>query len=278
MNLRFSLHLLLAASALAGVENVNPDANMPQALRGVGIDQKLNSLAPLDLEFTDESGVRKPLRAFMNGRPAVLALVYYECPMLCTMELNGLLRALRAMPLTAGKEFDILTVSFNPKDTPAMAAAKKAEYLGKYRRPAAAHGWHFLTGSEENIQKLTKAAGYRYQMDPSSGQWVHASGIMVLTPEGRLARYFYGIEYSARDLRLGLVEAGKGRIGNTVDQILLFCYHYDPATGKYGMVVMNLIRAGGVATVLALCAFWWIMHRRSRNGKYQHVDRLPVIS
>jgi len=269
---------MLAATALAGVENVNPDANMPPALRGVGIEQKLNSPAPLDLEFIDESGARKPLRAFMNGRPAVLAFVYYECPMLCTMELNGLLRALRAMPLTAGQEFDILTVSFNPKDTPAKAAAKKAEYLEKYRRPGAERGWHFLTGSEENIQRLTKAAGFQYQLDPNSGQWAHASGIMVLTPEGRLARYFYGIEYSARDLRLGLVEAGKGRIGNTVDQILLFCYHYDPATGKYGMVVMNLIRAGGVATILALCVFWWLMSRRGRNGKYQNVDRLPVIS
>jgi protein SCO1/2 len=257
---------------------VNQDLSMPDALRSVGIDQKLDAQVPLELEFTDTAGKRRSLRQFMNGRPAVLALVYYECPMLCSMELNGLLRALRALPITAGKEFNVLTVSFDPKDTTSTAAAKRAEYLDKYRRAEGEQGWHFLTGGEAEIRKLTEAAGYRYHMDPNTGQWAHASGIMVLTPEGRLARYFYGIEYSARDLRLGLVEAAKGTIGSFADQFLLFCYHYDPATGKYGMLVLNIVRAGGIATVLALCAFWWIMHVRERRRKLEHVGRLSVIS
>jgi len=276
--------ILLAALPLAAGPKVLPeslmnnDVSMPETLRSVGIEQKLNAQAPLDLEFTDSKGSRRSLRQFMSGRPAVLALVYYECPMLCSMELNGLLRALRALPLTAGKEFDVLTVSFDPGDTTFAAAAKRAEYLEKYRRAEGELGWHFLTGGEAEIRKLTEAVGYRYQMDPNTGQWAHASGIMVLTPEGRLSRYFYGIEYSARDLRLGLVEAARERIGSVADQFLLFCYHYDPATGKYGMVVLNIVRAGGIATVLALCAFWWIMHVRERRRKLEHVGRLSVIS
>ncbi|MBM3814164.1 MAG: SCO family protein [Acidimicrobiia bacterium] len=258
---------------------VNRDLAMPEMLKQVGIEQKLNSQIPMEAEFTDSHGINKPLRQWMNGRPAVLLLVYYECPMLCGMELNGLLRALRALPLTAGKEFDVLTVSFDPKDTPKTAAAKRGDYLQMYRRPEGATGWHFLTGGEAEIKKLTSAVGYGYQLDANTGQWAHASGIMVLTPEGRVSKYFYGVEYSARDLRLGLVEAGRGKIGTIADQFLLFCYHYDPSTGKYGMVVLNIVRAGGILTVLGILAFWWVMHRRGKQGKLnQDVDRVPVIS
>ena len=222
---------------------------LPKALEGVGIDQRLNETVPLDIDFLDEQGNAVKLGDYFGQKPVVLALVYYECPMLCTLELNGLLRALRATPLDLGKDFQIVTVSFDPGETPELAMKKKTEYVKQYGRPGAAEGWHFLTGKQASIEKLTKAVGFRYKYDPKSDLFNHASAIMVLTPQGRLSKYFYGVEYSARDLRLGLVEASAGKIGSAVDEVLLYCFHYDPSTGKYGVVIMNVLRLAGVVTV-----------------------------
>jgi len=244
-----------------------PSGQPAPILRQVGIDQKLNAQIPLDLVFRDEQGRAVPLREYFGEKPVILALVYYECPMLCTLILNGVLRSLRALPLTVGKEFTVLTVSFDPREGPELAAAKKRAYVRSYGRPEAEGGWHFLTGEEAAIRRLTEAVGFRYAFDPETGQFAHASGIMVLTPQGRIARYFYGIEYAPRDLRFGLIEAAQGRIGSPVDQLLLYCYHYDPKTGKYSLLVMNVLRLAGAATVLALGGFILVMLRRDRRKK-----------
>jgi protein SCO1/2 len=184
-----------------------------------------------------------------------LTFAYYRCQDLCPLLLDGVLRTLRAMSLTAGKDFDVVNVSFDPRDTPALAASKKTELVNRYARPGAAAGWHFLTGGAEAIQRLTAAAGFRYNYESDQDRFGHATGIMLLTPQGRFARYFYGIEFSPRDLRLGLLEASDGKIGRAIDQLLLFCYHYDPATGKYTLIVTNLLRGATIATVLALATF-----------------------
>ena len=262
--------------ALASVGYTQVRNTLPEALKDVGLDQKLDAQVPLDLTFADESGNRRTLRELMHGRPAVLALVYYQCPMLCGMELNGLLRALKVTPLDAGKDFEILTISFDPREGPALAAAKKAEYVGRYKRPTANEGWHFLTGDEASISQLTKAVGFRYQFDKKSGQWAHASGIMTLTPEGRIARYQYGVEYSARDLKFSLIEASRGKIGSAVDQVLLFCFHYDPTTAKYSIMIMTILRGMGIATLFGLLAFWFVMywqsrHKAMRERSFRHV-------
>jgi protein SCO1/2 len=195
----------------------------------------------------------------------ILALVYYECPMLCTLELNGLLKTIRVVPLTLGKDYQIVTVSFDPGETPALAARKKQEYIEQYRQEGAERAWHFLTAEQGSIDRLTEAAGFRYRYDPGTDLYTHASAIMLATPEGKLSRYFYGVEYSPRDLRLGLVEASQNQIGSFVDQVLLFCFHYDPVQGKYSLVILNGLRAAGIATVLAIFAFLWIMLRRDRS-------------
>jgi len=231
---------------------------LPPALAGVGIDQKLDRQVPLDLTFRDEAGRTVPLSSFFSGRkPVILALVYYQCPMLCTMILNGVESSLKAVSFDPGRDFEVLSVSFDPKDTPQLAASKKQMYLRRYGRPGTANGWHFLTGDEANIQALTSAVGFRYKYDAASGQFAHASGIMVLTPQGRLSRYLYGVEYAPRDVRLALVEASENKIGSPVDQLLLFCYHYDPATGKYGAIAINFVRFAGLAFTL-ICGFFLI--------------------
>ncbi|MDA0747624.1 MAG: SCO family protein [bacterium] len=241
-------------------------SGLPTVLQEVGIDQRLGDSISLDLMFQDETGAQVRLGDYFGERPVVLALVYYECPMLCTQVLNGLLSSIRTLSFSAGEEFEVVTVSFDPADTPELAAAKKAEYIKQYGREGAAAGWHFLTGDPASIDALTEAVGFRYVADPASGQFAHASAIMVLTPEGELARYFYGIEYPPRDLRLGLIEASKGEIGLPVlDAVLLYCFHYDPITGKYGMVIMNVLRLAGVATVLVLGTFMVVMLRRDRK-------------
>jgi len=234
----------------------------PEALKNVGIDQRLDEPLPLDTALRDETGRAVRLGDYFGKRPIILALVYYNCPMLCTQVLNGLVSSLSVLSLSAGRDFDVVAVSFDPRDTPKDAAAKKAAYLTRYRRPGAAESWHFLTGEPAAIAAITKAAGFRYSYDENLGQFAHASAIMVATPEGRLARYFYGIEYPPRDLRLGLVEASAGKIGTPVDQILLFCFHYDPASGKYGAAVLNLVRLAGAATVVLLAAGLVAMSRR----------------
>jgi protein SCO1/2 len=269
----FNPHCFLAVLALLFITLAIParaQNALPAPLRGIGLDQRLNEQVPLDLTFHDETGKAVQLREYFGEKPVVLALVYYECPMLCSLVLNGLLRSLRTLSFAVGEEFNVVTVSFNPWETPALAAAKKEMYLQSYARPGAEAGWHFLTGDEEAIQQLTRAVGFRYVYDPQSKQYAHASGIMVLTPEGKIARYFYGIEYAPRDLRLGLVEASASTIGSPVDQVLLLCYHYDPQTGKYGVVIMSVLRLAGVATVLSLGTFMLVMFRRDRRQKAVH--------
>jgi protein SCO1 len=222
----------------------------------------LNAQVPLDLVFRDETGKGVQLGDYFGTKPVILDLAYYECPMLCPMVLDGLLSSLQGLPFNVGDQFNVLTVSFNPKDNVELAAAKKAAYVQRYSRPGATEGWHFLTGEHDAIQRLTQAVGFRYAYDAGQAQYAHATGIIVLTPQGQIARYFYGIEYAPGDLRLSLVEASANKIGSPLDQLLLFCYHYDPVTGKYGAAVVNIMQLTGLATVLALGVFIVLMFRR----------------
>jgi protein SCO1/2 len=222
----------------------------PELLKEVGVDQKLNDQIPLNLAFRDEHGNRVELAQFFGSKPVILTLVYYNCPMLCTQVLNGLDRSLQTLPMEIGKDFNVVTVSIDPTDRPVIAEAKQAMYAGMYRRPGAQYGWHFLTGDEPQIKQLADSVGFRYAYDSDSKQYAHASAIMLLTPDGKISRYFYGVSYPERDMRLGLVEASQGKIGTPVDQVLLFCYHYDPHTGKYGLLISRMIQLGGLATVL----------------------------
>jgi protein SCO1/2 len=234
-------------------------------LREVGVDQKLGAPLPLDLTFRDEAGEAVQLQHYFGEKPVILSFVYYECPMLCTQVLNGLLESLKTLSFDVGKQFQVVTVSFDPGETPTLATEKKASYLKQYERAGAEGGWHFLTGDTASIRQLTNAVGFRYQYDPATDQFAHASGIMVITPQGKIARYFYGIEYPGRDLRLALVEASENKIGSLVDQVLLYCFHYDPSVGKYGLVIMNVLRLAGIATVMALVTFMIVMFRRERK-------------
>ncbi len=286
------LSALAAAAALAqpgqpapaqpsiSMQDSNLKPALPGALQGVGIDQKLNVQIPLELTFRDEFGRTVPLSTyFQSGKPVLLAPVYFRCPMLCTQILNGLASSLKAVSLDPGKDFEVVAFSFDPKDTSELAAAKKEMYVRRYGRPGTANGWHFLTGEPENISKLMDAVGFHYKYDPSTDQYAHASGIMVMTPAGRLSKYFYGVEYAPRDLRLGLVEAAREKIGTPVDRILLFCYHYDPATGKYGAVVINIIRLAGGGFALIAGAFLVVAFRRERRrGKRRLSGHTPDYS
>jgi protein SCO1/2 len=244
---------LLGHASTVAAQFTDPLAGVgdrPELLKEVGIDPRLNDSIPLDLSFRDEHGRPVELAQYFGGKPVILTLVYYNCPMLCTQVLNGLNRSLKEIPMNIGGDFNIVTVSIDPTERPIVAEAKQAMYTGIYGRPGAAAGWHFLTGQEPEIKRLANAVGFRYAYDPDSKQFAHASVIMILTPEGRISRYFYGIQYPERDLRLGLVEASEGKIGSAVDQILLFCYHYDPHTGKYGLLISRLIQLAGLLTVL----------------------------
>jgi len=250
------------------LQDSNLKPALPGALAGVGIDQKLDFQVPLNLHFTDEYGAAVPLSTYFHSqKPVILALVYYRCPMLCTQILNGLESSLKAVSFDPGRDFEIVAVSFDPKDTWQTAAAKKQSYLKRYGRANTANGWHFLTGDETNIKALTDAVGFHYKYDPATDQFAHASGIMIVTPDGRLSRYFYGVEYAPRDIRLGLVEASRNKIGSPVDQILLFCYHYDPSTGKYGAMVMRMIRVAGAGFVLFGAVAILIALKREKRGK-----------
>jgi len=242
-----------------------PSSTMPAALREIGFDQYLDRPIPLDVTFRDESGRTVRIGDYFGKRPVVLVFAYYDCPMLCTQVLNGLASALNVLSLTPGKDFEIVTVSFNPADTPASAAAKKSVYIERYKHDGAAQSWHFLSGDQPSIERLTKAAGFRYVWDAATKQFAHPSGIIVLTPDGRLARYLFGIEYGPRDLRYAIVEASEGRVGNVADALLLYCYHYDPMTGRYGLVIMRALRLAAVATVLALGSFVFVMVRREHT-------------
>jgi protein SCO1/2 len=236
----------------------------PAALRDVGFDQHLGAALPKDVALRDEAGRPVRLADYFGKRPVVLSFVYYECPMLCTLTLNGLASALGVLSFDAGKDFEIVTVSFDPRDTPAAAAKKKQAYLARYNRPSAAQGWHFLTGKAEDVERLAQAVGFRYAWDQETKQFAHPAGIVVLTPDGKIARYLFGIEYAPRDLRLALVESAAGKIGNPIDDVALYCYTYDPMTGRYGMAVMRLVRLAGALTVLALAGFVLLMLRRER--------------
>ncbi len=235
----------------------------------IGIDQKLGDKLPLNLQFKDSEGNDVVLDQYFGEKPIVLTLAYYECPMLCTQVLTSLLRAMNVLNFGVGVEFDVITVSVDPDETPELAAAKKSEYMANYHGRDGSTGWHFLTGAESQIQQLAESVGYRYEYDENTDQYIHASGIIVITPDGTIARYFYGIDYPPRDLRWGLVEAADGAIGNPVDQLLLLCYSYDPMTGKYGVYIRNSLRIGGVATLLALVSFVVVMLRRERRGEFQ---------
>jgi len=239
----------------------NPTGS-PDVMKKIGIDQKLDAQVPLDLSFRNEQGKFVPLRQFFGKRPVVLTLVYYQCPMLCTFVLNGVLNSAKNMSLEIGKDFDVVTVSIDPTETAALAEAKHTMYAGLYERKGAIAGWHFLTGEDATIRQLANSVGFRYVYDKASSQYAHASGIMVLTPGGRVSRYFYGITYMPRDVRLALVEASDGKIGTPVDQILLTCFRYDPTTGKYGLIISRVVRAAGIVTVLAIGGLVLVLRRR----------------
>jgi protein SCO1/2 len=278
--------VLLTALVTAGWVPNGAAEEQPPQLRGVGIDQRLNEQVPLSLPFRDESGEAVTLGKYFDGRPVILALVYYECPMLCTLVLNGMVSALRTLSFNAGDEFQIVAVSIDPKETSELAAAKKENYLRSYNRSGAEKGVHFLTGEADAIGSLAESLGFRYKFLPDIDEYAHGAAIMVLTPKGKIARYFYGVEYPPRDLRLALVEAAEERIGSPVDQLLLYCYRYDPSTGRYTAVVMNIIRLGGALTVVVLAAFMLTMWRRdarrrksetipSDRAEPEQIDRHP---
>jgi len=253
----------------------SPASVRPPYLQNVGIEQHLDAQVPPDLTFVDDAGRTVKLGDYFGKKPLILNLVYYNCTMLCGEALAGLTEALKSVKFDIGKEFEIVTVSFNPQETPAIAAAKKKDYIARYGRAGAADGWHFLTGPPKSINGLTKAVGFQYQYDPQKNQYAHATAIMVLTPQGHISRYFYGVEFPPKDLRMGLVEASEGKIGNAVDQVLLYCYHYDPQTGKYGAVINNILRLGGAITILILAAMLFVLirleqiaaRRASRQGE-----------
>jgi protein SCO1 len=241
---------------------------LPDALKTVGIEQRLGEQLPLDTELKDEDGRTVKLGSYFNsGRPVVLALVYYECPMLCNQVLNGLTGSLKGMSFEAGKEFDVVAISFDARENekPDLAKNKKASYLERYGHPGAENGWHFLTGSQVSIDAVTKAAGFNYKWDEKSNQFAHASAIMIVTPTGKLSRYFYGIDYSPKDVKFGIMESAESKIGNPAEQLMLYCYHYDPATGKYGLAILNVIRLGGIATLIGLGTMIFVFWRRNKS-------------
>lgn len=258
--------LLLGASA-AGAQAVpsgtGPAAsNMPSVLRNVGFEPQLNAHLPLDLAFRDEAGRAVHLHDYFTEKPVLLAFVYYGCPMLCNQVQQGVVGTLRMLSFNPGRDYEVVFVSFDPRESPDMAAQKKELAMTHFRRPETASGWHFLTGSTESIEALTKGANFRYSFDEKSKLFAHASGIMLLTPDGRISRYFYGVEYPARDVRFGLLDASAGKIGTPIDRALLFCYQYDPSSARYSASILKLVRLGGVLTILVLVAGMLIFRRR----------------
>jgi protein SCO1/2 len=286
MNCGSTIRKLLAVGLLAGVvtapaqapPKLQPGENVPNKtpdiLQQVGIDQHLNQQIPLDLTFADENGQPVQLRQYFGSKPVILELVYFQCPMLCSQVQAGLTGALNGIVrFNVGRDFNVLTVSFDPRDTPKDAAADKKTYLSRYRRAGAEQGWHFLTGHKEQIDELAAAVGFRYAWDAENNQFAHGSGIMLLTPDGRLSQYYYGIEYPPRNIQLGLIEASQGKIGNLADKVLLYCFHYDPRRSRYGVAIFNVLRISAAATVLLLGGFMFIMFRRDlRAAKHRRVN------
>jgi protein SCO1/2 len=246
----------------------NVSAGLPEALQSTGIEQRLGEQLPLDTELTADDGRTIKLGSlFESGRPVVLAFVYYECPMLCNEVLNGLTGSLKGISLDAGEDFDVIALSFDARENekPELAKNKKAAYVERYGRPGSDKGWHFLTGSQASIDAIAKAAGFNYQWDEKSNQFAHAGGAMIVTPRGKMSRYFYGIDYSPRDLKLGILDSAENRVGNAADQMLLYCYHYDPSTGKYGLAILSLIRIGAVLMLLGMGAMGFVYWRRGKR-------------
>ena len=277
MRLKFTIRTLGAIALLAiplsaqlkspESLNANNRNQQPSIFDQVGLDQKLNNQVPLESKFKDETGKDVTLGDYFHqGRPVVLALVYYDCPMLCDQVLNGMTSALEVLRFDAGKEYDVVAVSFDPRETPELAAAKRKMFLDRYKRPGTEKGWHFLTGEKPAIDALTQAVGFRYTWDEKTHQFAHASAITLLTPNGKVAQYYYGIEYSPKDMRLGMIEASNEKIGNITDQILLYCYHYDPTTGKYGATILNVVRAGAILTMALLGGFIFISVKKERRA------------
>jgi protein SCO1/2 len=263
----FIISLLVPASAQFWRQPEREQSTNVNLTREITIEQKLNEQVPLDLTFHDESGRTVQLREYFGKKPVLLTLVYYECPSLCGLVLQGLLKSLRVLKYTPGDQFDIVTVSINPKETPALAAAKKQNFLKEYGRLDAANGWHFLTGEEPQIRRLADAVGFRYVYDPKSGQYAHAAGVMLLTPDGKVSRYFYGIEYSPRDLRMGIIDASQGKVGSPVEKIILFCYQYDPTTGKYSLAILRVVQLSSAFTVLLVGGFMVLQFYREKRAR-----------
>lgn len=280
------LRYVLATAALAAMAGVSvlaqadapglrpaagPPANaMPMALQKVTFNQRLDAQLPLDAPFTDDTGKAVRLGDYFGERPVVLAFVYYECPMLCNQILNGLVSGVGVLDQTVGTDFDVVAISFDARETPTQAAAKKATYLDRYQRPGSERGWHFLTGDEATIKRVTDTAGFQFAWDAATQQFAHASGVIVTTPGGKLSRYLFGIEYPPRDLKFALMESSAGKIGSVVDQVLLYCYHYEPAAGSYSLVAMNAVRMGGAVTMVALLGFVAISLRRDNRVQAGH--------
>jgi protein SCO1/2 len=248
-------------------------SNVPPQFKDVTFAQRLNTRLPLETQFKDETGKTVALGDYFGRKPVALAFVYYQCPMLCSQTMNGVSMALKVIPHTPGEDFEVVFISFDPRDTPEAANAKKRAHLSHWETQSTADGWHFLTGDEAAIRQVTSAAGFTYQWDEKTGQFAHVSGLLTATPDGRLSRYFYGVEYSPKDLRLALVESADGKIGSPIEELLLYCYQYDPTTGQYGLVVMNLVRLGGLVTVAALAGFVFLMRRRDSRGPADTVER-----
>lgn len=264
--------LLFAAPAFAGdsrffkgeVQQEQQPTGIPKVLQSVGLDQRLDQQVNLATTVIDETGNRVQLASFFGARPVILIMAYYECPMLCTQVINGVFGSLKAVPFTAGKDYDVVIVSINPHEKPALAAQKKNAYLTSYHLTEHASGYHFLTADEASIEQITKDVGFRYTYDTLTQQYAHASGIMIATPEGKLSRYFYGIEYAPIDMKLGLMDASNRKIGSIVDQVQLFCYHYDARNGKYGAAIANLLKVGGGLTLVIMGVLFFIMYRRNK--------------
>ena len=255
LRISFLLTLCVGAMSAAGRSG-------PVNTSGIGLEQRLGNQVPLDAQFRDESGAPVALGKFFNDKPVLLAPVYFECPMLCSQILSGAVAAMRPLSLRPGSDFEVVAVSFNPADTPQIAAAKREHYAASYSSKAGTNGFHFLTGTPSSISAVTDAIGFHYRWDPDSKTFIHASGIVLLTPEGTVSRYLYGVNYEPKDLKLGLIESSHNRVGSPVDQILLLCYHYDPKTGKYGATVINTFRAAGILTLIALVIGMILLWRR----------------
>ncbi len=256
----------LLASGMAVAQGMGgpvykPATPPPQILGNISIDQNLKQQVPLDLPFKDENGRDVKLSDYFGSKPVILSLVYYECPMLCTETLNGMVSAFKVLKFDVGKEFNVVTISFDARETPALAAEKQKNYLRQYGRPGAEQGWHFLTGPQSSIDAVTKSVGFHYAWDQSTQQFAHATALFLLTPDGKIAQYYYGVEFSPRDLRFGIIEASQGKTGTVVDQVLLYCFHYDPRSGKYGAIITRVVQLAGGITILLLGGFLIAMFR-----------------